>query len=84
MPDPTHCIKCGAPVPYSGTGRKSRYCDEHNPAKGRYGKCKGCGQPMKQGHTYPHYCSQECYLNAFRIYRPAWARSRFEGVLEHA
>lgn len=36
-PVPAHdltCVVCGAPLDYSGHGRKPKYCDEHRPTRG--------------------------------------------------
>lgn len=36
-PAPSHdltCVVCGAPLEYSGHGRKPKYCDEHRPTRG--------------------------------------------------
>lgn len=29
------CVVCGAPVEYSGRGRKPKYCSEHKPSRGQ-------------------------------------------------
>jgi len=49
--------------------RKHRYYAEKQYKKNGH-KCMTCGEVVPMSRNSYHYCSRECYLEAFVMYRP--------------